>query len=184
MLLATAVTAIAVNMALFNGWDNLIERSPDIFMARRPNITPLAATESTNHSNITATADDVTLCPIEVISTLKGNAKPGPAQLLLFDSSQRGDGSPNQGDMFLVFANNSEGNNLTNTTYHAVESYRIIKIASDIHLAAWTNALAGKPLKEQVKMIVQYRLDTLNEEFAKGQAEKKHLEDGLKELGK
>ena len=184
ILLATAITGIAVNMAIFNGWNALIEQSPNIFIARRPSPTQPAANESTNDSKITATVNDVTLCPIEVICSLKGNAKPGPAQLLLFDANQRGRFSPQKGDMFLVFANNCEVDSATNSTYGAVEGYRIVLMGADYRSVAWTNALAAKPLKEQIKYVLEYRFEALSEELARDQAEKQRVEDGLKELGK
>jgi len=182
ILLHAAITAVAFNMAIFSGWDNLIERSPNIFIARRPVVVPSAAIESTNRSKITATVDGVTLCPIEIIFSLKGTAKPGPAQLLLIDSFQRGGVSPHQGELFLVCADNCEADNATNSIYHAAEDYRIVVIGPDNQSAAWTNALAGKPVRKQVKYVLKYRLDTLNEELTRDQAEKQRVEAGLKEL--
>ncbi len=53
-----------------------------------------------------------------------------------------------------------------------------------MYYQVWTNALAGKPLKEQIKKILAYRRAALNEEMEREQAEKKRVEDGLKELEK
>lgn len=180
-LLITAIAAVATPIIEFKGWDDLIQTSPDIIIAKRAP-QPLINLPINHPTAITVT-DGVIQYPIEVVSALKGGAKLGPALLWSPYSFRRGDVLPRHGDMFLVFSSNG-GNDSTNLWYKANEDYRVVIFAPDVDSSAWTNALAGKPLKEQVGKILQYRLDTLNQELARGEAEKQRLEDGIQKLGK
>jgi hypothetical protein len=179
MLLVMSFTVIATHFAEFNGWHDLIERSPEIILAKRQSISETATNSDTSHPIMLQVTDSGVSYPIDVIYTLKGDSKPGPSELQSSYSFRTGV-LPRQGDLFLVFANNLSGSNPPH--FRAIEDYRIVIIAPDINASAWTNALAGKPLKEQINKILKYRLDTLNEELNRGQEEKKRLEAGLKEL--
>ncbi len=180
VLLAVAIAAFATPIIEFTGWNNLIESSPDIIIARPTGTFSSTSINSTNHPMATTIVDGGMSYPIEVITVLKGVTKPGPAQLWSSFSSRLGE-LPHQGDMYLVFAGN-HGSGLTNCWYNAIEDYRIVFIAPDIYSGAWTNALAGKALKEQIKMILKCRLGSLNEQRQKDQDEEKRIEEGLKEL--
>ena len=183
ILLASVVAAIAVNIPLFNGLDDLVERSPDIFIARVAASPPSAIVEPTNSIQITADVNGVVPAAIEILDVLKGEAKPGPS-LVWLDDPPRFGVLPRQGDMFLVFAIKHDGIGTTNSSFTAIEDYGTVIFAREPHFTTWTNAFAGKPLRAQIEKVIQSRLRALDQEVARDQEEKKHLEDGLKELSK
>ena len=77
---------------------------------------------------------------------------------------------PRQGENYLIFSHFFAG------VYQGFETYRVVPLG----LYFPTNILTGKPLDEQVKIALQYRLDMLNREMQKEQEEKQRLEQGLK----
>jgi hypothetical protein len=107
---------------------------------------------------------------INVISVLKGDAKPGPSRLLVKYW-------PKQDEVLLIFSEDFVRNNEYYSGYDARGEERIVPIPSILI----TNYIAGKPLKEQVKLIYTMRLHDVNLELKKVQTEKKRLEDALKE---
>lgn len=179
IIISLAVTAFADPVVPFIGWTNLIESSPYIFIAKR---TDPVQVFPVNRPSALSIIHNVGSCSIEIVSVLKGDAKIGPAQLALPYDLRVGL-LPRRGDIFLIFASGG-GSPGTNSSYIAIESYRTIVIAPEMYYQVWTNALAGKPLKEQIKKILAYRRAALNEEMEREQAEKKRVEDGLKELEK
>ena len=182
-LLASTVAAVAIFLAPFKGWDDLVERSPNIFIARLAAARQMPITELVTNRQITASVDGVAPVSIEVLNVLKGEAKLGPAQVLLpiLGTTYT---LPRPGEMFLVFADNPSGIGTANPMFYAVEDYRSVIFAPDRSYSGWTNHLAGKPLKEQIETILKTRLGALNSELARDEAEKKRLDDGVKELDK
>ena len=179
-----AAAAIATPIIDFKNWSDLIEKSPDIFIAVRANTNTYPTPVKIGANQIVAftRTDGGVPNPIGVCSVLKGDAKTGPAELWLSDYDFMGRG-PRQGELFLVFAG-SHGDGLTNSSYKAPEDYRTVVIGPLSDFNTLTNALAGKPLNEQVDIILKTRIDTLNAQMTEIKAEKKRLEDGLKELEK
>jgi len=88
--------------------------------------------------------------------------KSGPAELL---STYW----PRQGEHYLIFSHFSDGR------YQAAEKYRVVPLG----LSCSTNALVDKPVREQIKILLQRRLDNLNREVQEQQEEKQRLEAEL-----
>gem|GEM_PF-4146347 len=77
---------------------------------------------------------------------------------------------PRQGEDYLCFANYHDG------FYQANESYRIVPLG----LSFTTNGMSNKTLDEQIQMLLQRRLNDLNQQMKKEQEEKKRLEEAFK----
>ena len=90
-LLAVVVSVLAIPISPFKGWDDLIDKSPDIIIAR------CMATQDLLTPKPKSFFSNVFSSDIEVISVLKGNTMPGPSHMtsLYF---------PYRGEYFLVFA--------------------------------------------------------------------------------
>jgi hypothetical protein len=175
-----ATTAFAITITPFTGWDDVINNSSDIFIAACTSANSLAKAESRSSPKIAAVVDGVARQQVEIVDVLKGNAKLGESHVLM-PCTELPCEWPREGDFFIVFAHGFSDN--PTNTYLAIEDYRTIPITTT-DIAAWTNALAGKTLKEQVKMILEYRAARVNYNIQKDQAEKKRLEDELKDLKK
>jgi hypothetical protein len=161
--LLVAMTALARIFGPFTGWNDLIDRSPDIVIAR------CTSTLDLSKPSFVVIQDDWIPSEIEVLSVLKGKTKPGPAHLM---STYW----PHPGEQFLLFGNYSEHPGFTN--YSVNEDYRVIPLGHYFQ----TNMIPGTNLQGIVRWAQQRRLDDLNQELEKGQAEKKRLEEGLKTL--
>ncbi|HUA65440.1 MAG TPA: hypothetical protein VME24_06310 [Alphaproteobacteria bacterium] len=156
---ATGFLTFGVIVSEFRGWNDLVQTSPDIIVAR------CASTYSAKPSSKNVViVDDVIWSDIDVLSILKGNTKPGPARL----ASQFW---PYPEQQFAVFGGYSDGR------YSAVESYRVVPIRRDFPL----NVLNGKTLTEQVQIILSNRLSDLNEEIGQEEVEKFRIQEYLKE---
>jgi len=163
ILLTTIVAAVAIPVTKFKSWDDLISKSPEIIVARC-----IATVDFNSASNKTPIITDGMIgSDIEVVSVLKGNSKLGLSHM----TSQHW---PYCGEYLLVFANNQKDQ--FNTGYTAIEDYRVIPINRFFQ----TNDLSGKVLDEQIQLILNGRLKTLNEELARANEEKLRLETGLK----
>jgi hypothetical protein len=159
-LLATTGTALALLVGRFTSWNNLIEQSPDIIIAR------CTATQDGMKPEPTNFFGNVFCSDIEVISVLKGNAKLGLSHLT---SLHR----PLRGEHYLMFA--SFESNQVYTGYSAIEEYRLVPI--NVPMSSYlTNALASKTLKEKVNLILSWRLKELNDELVRDNEEKARME--------
>jgi hypothetical protein len=159
-LLAAASVALALPTNSFKSWDDLIENSHDIIIARcvatQDSLTPKPAIIFGNVFN----------SDIEVISVLKGKTNPGLSHLASLYL-------PYRGEYFLVFADYYTRQ--TNSGYSATEDYRVIPI---VHFHG-TNELAGKDLEKQIQLVLNGRLQDLNEEAARNNEEIKRIRSGL-----
>jgi len=169
----TSIVTIAVLLALaagialatvtrpFTSWDQLEERSPDIVIAKclvTPGMAPIKEGVVPNELRNGLVASE-----INVLSTLKGGAKPGPSTL----TSRY---IPRQGEIYLIFADFSTG------ACEALDSYQVIPLG--LHFS--TNDLAGKPLDEQVREALNLRLKRVREQLEGLQEERARLETGIK----
>ena len=154
-LLATLSAAVAVRLAPFAGWNDLTQKTPDIIVAR------CTATPEPRSANGQTWSD------IEVLMVLKGETKPGAARMVAGYS-------PYQHEYVLLFA--TYQSNQLYRAYNAAESYRIVSLNRYFP----TNQLVGKPLDEQIQLLLRHRLDELTRELQQGAAEKKRLEEGIK----
>ena len=161
-LALAACTAIAIVVQPFSSWESLIKRSPDIIIARCSK-TP-ARSVVQNDGTVLEFRDGLIPSDIEVISAIKGATNLGPA---LLNSRFL----PRQGEQYLIFSIFHDG------FYQAVETYRVIPLG----LSFPTNMLAGKSFDQQIRALLQYRLNMLNREIQQAQEEKARVEEGLKQ---
>jgi hypothetical protein len=154
----TGLAAFGVLISQFRSWDDLIQISPDIVIAK---CTSTYGTKSSTKKNLII--DDVIPSDVDVLSVLKGNTKPGPARL----ASQYW---PYPGQQFVIFGWYSGGQ------YSAVEGYRVMPLNRDFPLSA----LNGKSLTEQMQLIFSNRLSNLNDEINQDEKDKASLEKYLK----
>ncbi len=151
VLLGAVSTAMAVIVLPFTSWEDLTRKSPDIIIAR-----------CTTTPNPTVLGDGMVWSEIEVQSVLKGDTKPGSAQMV----SQYW---PRQGERFLMFA--VYQSNQLYRAYNATEAYRVVPLASNFA----TSELAGKSLDEQIQLVLRRRLVDVNRELEKDAEEKSRL---------
>lgn len=154
-LVAAASTATAVLIARFTSWDDLTQKSPDIVIAR------CTATPDT-----LIIVDGMIWSDIEVLSVLKGDTKAAAARMV----SQY---SPHRGERFLMFS--TYQSNERYRAYNATEKYRVVPLGPYFS----TNDLTGKPLAEQIQIVLRRRLQDLNRDMEYATEEKKRLEGGL-----
>ena len=126
LFLLTGFATFGVFISEFRGRDDLIEISPDIIVAKCTSTYGMKPSDKR-----LLISDGVIPSDVEVLSVLKGNTKPGPAQL----QSQYW---PYAGQQFAVFGWYSDG------AYSAVESYRIVPLSRYFSLGT----LSGKTLGE------------------------------------
>ena len=154
-LFVAVTTASATIVVSFTSWDYLIQRSSDIVIARCTATTPNpGAINGMIHSEI------------EVTTVLKGNTTPAPAKMV----SQYW---PHQGERFLLFSIHTT--NKFFSGYSAVEEYRIVPIDHYFRV----EDLAGKPLTEQIQLILARRLTDVRKELERATEEKNRLEQSL-----
>jgi len=156
LLLAAGCSALAVGIAPFTSWDDISRKSPDIIIARCTLTTPDGPI-----------GNGMIWSDIEVLSVLKGETKPGVARMV----SQY---APRQGERFLMFST-YQSNDLYRA-YNATETYRVVPLGRYFV----TDELTGKALDEQVKLLLQHRLEEVTRELQQGTEEKKRLEEALK----
>ena len=149
-------SAMAVLIGPFTSWNDVTQKSPDIVIAR--------CTATTSDTG--PVVDGMITSDIEVLSVLKGDTKPGVAQMF----SQYW---PRQGERFLMFSEYQS--NQLYRAYNATETYRIVPLGRYF----LTSELAGKPLDKQIQLVFQSRLDDLSREMKRAGEEKKRLEEGL-----
>ncbi len=157
LFLAIAATSMAVMTQPFSGWGNLKKKSPDIIIVR---CTKTPSRLSVNSGGLVLEIKGgVIRSDVEVISVLKGTTNVGPVLL-------KSTCWPRQGELYLVFSIRQDN------VCQAIESYRIVPLGIDFS----TNMLAGQSCDQQIKMLLQYRLDHLNRQLQEEQEEKKRLE--------
>ena len=166
LLLAITGLTFGVIIDTFRSWNDLMETSPDIIIARctaTPDFTPPGVTPK-----LVFNFGGGCISDIEVLSVLKGDTKPGLSQLMSFYK-------PHQGELFTIISSRilTIG---TNSYYSANEDYKIIPLNPDFQ----TSILNGKTLDEQIQMILTSRLKDLNDETARDNAEIERLKQGLK----
>ena len=163
LLLAAAGTAVAVWTLPFSNWNSLKARSPDTVIARctktpttvefRGKIVPLDGPHGLRNSDI------------DIMWVLRGRTNLGPARLSSFYR-------PRQDEKYLIFSTYTGDG-----AYDATETYRIVALGTDFP----TNILAGRSFDEQIRAVLQYRVDMLKREMEEAQEEKNRLEEGLKQ---
>lgn len=166
ILLAVTGTVFGTLIDHFRGWNDLIDGSPNIVIARctrTPGFIPPGVAPK-----MTIVEGGGWVSDIEVISVLKGSTKTGPSQLM-------SDYKPYQGEFLAIFASRmlTVG---TNSCYSANEDYKIVPLNSDFRISD----LNGKTLDEQIQLIFASRLKDLNDEIKRDNEEKTRLKQGMK----
>jgi hypothetical protein len=164
---------------LFSNWEDTIQYSPYIVIVqctKAPESHRLINGIMSDNPLRLGTSGGTTLSVVELVAILK--AEPGrlavgevaptlkPGNFLTLWSEYR----PCQGDDYLLFASE-----FRNTNCYAVSDYRVVPLGHSFD----ANLLSGKSLDEQVKFMLQYRLNNLKRELQKGADEKDRLEHGV-----
>ncbi|MGA2240978.1 MAG: hypothetical protein ABSH11_02930 [Verrucomicrobiota bacterium] len=158
--LLITLTALAAMEMIFPGYDRLKEISPDIIIARCTN------TPSPLPPNRTITSDANTFS-IEIVAAIKGTNRSGS---VLLNSGHW----LHRGDNYLIFGDCENG------VCQALADYRVIPLGRELLAGSITNAIASKPLDEQIQILFKRRLDNLNRQMKKEQEEKERLEETIK----
>ena len=139
----------------FLGWDRLKADSPEIVVAvPKVPTSPEAEIIFENGPNFDFS--------ISVLSVLKGTNGVRHARLLSDHELRRG-------EAYLVFGSYGNGIYKAHGDFSAVPLGKTFK----------QEMIAGKPLDEQIRILLQLAIENLNSEIAKKEAEKKRLETGL-----
>jgi hypothetical protein len=163
LLVVAASSLLAVILFPFPGWNSIGKISPSIIIAKCKSSAKWTwVTNGVVHSM----ADGITLSDIEVVSVLKGGSVPPGTKATLASQYWAC-----QGETYLLFATDFDG-----SMCHAIEDYRVVPLGHGFP----TNILTGKPLDEQIKVILQYRYALLTNEMSHAQTEKQRLEEFLK----
>ncbi len=160
LLLAGICGVMGYATSPFMGWAQLERVSNDIVIGRckaTPDLIDL------DDSGVERNSRGLKNSDIQMITVLKGTTNSGTALV----TSQY---STRQGEYYLIFASYHDG------FYQAFEKYRIVPLGASFA----TNYISGKTLDEQVRSLLRYRVEMLNQQLAEAKEEKKRLEEGLK----
>jgi hypothetical protein len=167
-LLVAALSVMAFLTYDFPGWCALVERSPCIIIARcksSPERVRFINGVKVDNPMVSGPMGGIVLSDIKIVSVLKGD------NVKLASTTLWSKYWPYQGESYLLFATDYDGTNCK-----AFDLYRIVPLG---HFFP-TNILTGKSLDDQIKALLQYRLNNLNLELEHEQTEKERLEKGLK----
>lgn len=152
-----AAGATARVIERFHGWEYLKNMSPYIAVVQCGNPTP----PKPNVMVVGGTKSDST---IQTVFTLKGTNDVSPTRLLT-------DRELCSGKHYLVFGY------CNGDVYCAYEDYKVVPLEKYFG----STLIAGKPLDEQISILLQIRLANLKREMQKNEEEKRRLEEGLKQ---
>ncbi len=154
-----ALSGLAYLVSPFPGYDELEDRSPDIIIVRCTTNAPPPFPRN-------KTINDIDTLAAEIVTTLKGTNSPGPITLNSLHWL-------NQGDDYLVIGNCADG------VCEAIEDYRVIPLGRELWAGDITNAIANKPMNEQLQILFKRSINHLNQEIQRDQQEKQRLEEDL-----
>ncbi len=158
LILVSTTFAIAVIITPFQGWEWTEEKSNDIIIVRCLETPQRAYGEGMIQSKINITA------------VLKGTNSLGPAALLTQIPLT-------QGEDYLLLANYSDGN------YDAFETYRVVPLGIHVEVIPYTsfdtNAIAGKPLDQQLQILYKHSINVLDNQIKEDQEKINLLEEAL-----
>ncbi len=153
-----ALTASALLLTPFPGYDFVEEHSPEIFVASCVSNPPTLFPSGTQ-------SDDVNTYSIEIIASIKGTNQPGPAVLKSLHWL-------NVGDNYLIFGLSANG------AHQALEDYRVVPLGRPIFSTGEiTNSIAGKPEDEQLQILFKRALEHANRQIERLQEEKSELKE-------
>jgi hypothetical protein len=157
LILATtliALTASAVLLAPFQGYDFVANHSDNIYIAVCVTNPP-----TTVHGD-----EPINTFSIKIVYSIKGTNLSGTTTL----QSLRW---LNVGDSYLTFGNFKTG------AYQAFENYRVIPLGREMFSKGeFTNSLAGKSQDEQIQILFKRALDNIDRKMKEDQEDKRRLE--------
>jgi hypothetical protein len=158
--------ALASVVYSFPGWDFLVQKTPDIVIAR------CSKTPDPFKDHGAGPTGDLFDSNIEIVSILTGATNWGTMPL---KTPNLGAGRltsqyiPRQGEYYLLFSIFDYG------YYQTEADYCVVPLG----LYFSTSSIAGKPLDKQVQILLQRRLDELNRQMNEEQEEKDRFEQAL-----
>lgn len=167
--------------AEFPGWDDLTRLTPFVIIVRCTHapVSPRLINGIMCDNPLLVHAN-VTLTDVEMVATLKTDmsgpfaAGSVPDRMAVLKAGNSltlwSEYRPCQSDEYLLFVNQFEGTNC-----FARDLYRVVPLGHSFN----TNWLSGKSLDEQVKFMIQYRLNNLKQELQDAAEEKGRLEQGV-----
>jgi len=165
-VMAIALPVIAGIDVSFSGWGELTTKSPDIIVARCNRTPDPFKDHGAGPTGALFNSD------IEIMAILKGatnwGLEPlkipslGPARLC-------SEYVPRQGEYYLLFSVYDYG------YYQTLQNYCVVPLG----LYFSTNSITGKPLDEQIQILLKRRLDDLNRQMNEEEEEKDRLEEAL-----
>lgn len=150
------ITCLARITLPFNGWYSLEEQSPVIVVVRCGSPTP-------SQPGVLIMNGARFNFAVEVISVLKGTNILNQAKLYTNHDLTKGED-------YLVFGYYDSG------IFNAYEKYRVISLGRNFPV----NTITGKPLKDQLRVLFQRRVDNLAQQIQQEETEKRNLEEGIK----
>lgn len=158
-IVLTSLSAMAYVTFEFPGWATLEQKSKNIIVARcRATPDPYAV----KNGGVEADLRGLIESEMEIVSVLKGATNSGTIHV-------RSEYWPRQGEYYLIFSTYNYG------VYQAFESYRIVPLGTRF----FPDNLSGKSLDEQIKMLLNHRLEDLTRKIESELQEKERLEKGL-----
>jgi hypothetical protein len=155
--------------AKFQGWGEVIRYSPYVIIVRcksSPEPTRVINGIVNDNPLRSGRMGGVTMADVEIVSILKGTNVELGSSITLWSQYR-----PCQREAYLLFATEFQGTNC-----FALANYQVVPLGHSFD----TNLLSNKDLDQQVKLMLQYRLNNLNQELKNGQEEKERLEQGIK----
>jgi|SRR5579871_1309663 len=149
-----ATTVLATLQFPFPGWRVVIDKTPDIVIARWHRTPPVQI-------RLDALIDSEG----EITAVLKGANKIGTTHLRLSDEILL-----REGESYLIFGFQSENNMV-----QASESYRVIPLGTRFT----PELIRSKTLDEKIDFLFRYRLEVISNQVAQLNDEKNRLETGL-----
>jgi hypothetical protein len=169
IFIVSAISSLGYVTIEFPGWAELTRISPHVVIVKcksSPESTHVINGVMNPNPMTTGRMGGVTLSDIEIVCNLKGTNSEATSSLTLWSEYR-----PCQGDEYLLFATDMKGTNV-----YALDIYRIVPLGHSFD----TNSLKSLNLKQQVKVMLEYRLRYLNRELKQGQEEKTRLEQASK----
>jgi|SRR5581483_2866095 len=156
ILVFVVAGAVARLSSPFQGWDRLERDSACIVIVDPQDpVPPTPGIESVNGPRYDF--------KVIVLSTIKGTNNVPVSRLQTNHELRHGQG-------YLVFASCHDG------VFDAYEEYKVVPLG----VSYTPDMIAGKPLAEQIQILLKLSAASLDGEIAKKQEEKKRIESGIK----
>jgi hypothetical protein len=159
VLLSVPFTMFAIMLRNFPGYDWLREHSSDVVLAHCVSNPPTSLHYGSE--------PDLNTFSLETIAVLKGTNFLKSFSLVTMQWL-------NQGDDYLIFGN------LENGACRAIEKYRVIPEGRELGLGILTNSIARKSPDEQLQVLYERAIFSLDRQIKEEQEAKARLETAIK----